>query len=140
MHHANIERSCQSSIVTPKYNALCGMAKCYVMNPLNGMMHQIRVLLDSGANLSFINNDVAKKIGCPTKLIRLEWFPSWDLNSTMLRMSSCLISTRNSKTTTRMRCKSRVEMSFTSQPNFRYSGFCQSLCNAIQKTAPDVMA
>ena len=49
VHHVNIERSSQSTIVTPKYNALCGMAKCYVMNPLNGMMHQIRVLLDSVA-------------------------------------------------------------------------------------------
>ena len=29
---------------------------------------------------------------------------------------------------------------FASQPNLRYSGFRQSLCNAIQKTAPDVMA
>ena len=65
MYHASIERSSQSSIVTPKYNAVCGMAKCYVMNPLNGMMHQIRVLLDSGANLSLINNDVARKIGLP---------------------------------------------------------------------------
>ena len=45
VYHANIERSSKSSIVTPKYNALCGMAKCYVMNPLNGMMHQIRVFL-----------------------------------------------------------------------------------------------
>ena len=38
VYQANIERSSHSSIVTPKYNALCGMAKCYVMNPLNGMM------------------------------------------------------------------------------------------------------
>ena len=29
------------------------------------MMHQIRVLLVSGANLSLINNDVARKIGLP---------------------------------------------------------------------------
>ena len=63
VHHANIEGSSQSTIVTPKYNALCGMAKCYVMYPINGMMHQIRVLLDSSANLSLINHDVARKIG-----------------------------------------------------------------------------
>ena len=53
VHHANIEGSSQSTIVTPKNHALCGMAKCYVMNPINEMMHQIRVLLDSAANLSF---------------------------------------------------------------------------------------
>ena len=69
MYHANIERSSQSSIVTPKYNALCGMAKCYVLNPLNGMMHQIRVLLDSGANLSLINYNVARKIGLPSDTV-----------------------------------------------------------------------
>ena len=65
MYHANIERSSHSSTVTPKYSALCGMAKCDVMNRLNGLMHQIRVLLDSCANLSLINNDVARKIGLP---------------------------------------------------------------------------
>ena len=71
MCHSNIERSSQSSIVTPKYNALCGMAKCYVMNPLNGMMHQIRVSLDSRANLSLINNDVARKIGLPCDTVNI---------------------------------------------------------------------
>ena len=55
VHYGNIEGSSQSTIVTHKYNALCGMAKCYVMNPINGIMHHIRVLLDSGAIfLSFI--------------------------------------------------------------------------------------
>ena len=71
VYPANIEMSSQSSIVTPKYNALCGMAKCYVMNLLNGMMHQIRVLLDSGANLSLINNDVARKIGLPGDTVNI---------------------------------------------------------------------
>ena len=47
------------------------MAKCYVMNPLNGMMHQIRVLLDSGANLSLINNDAARKIGLPGDTVNI---------------------------------------------------------------------
>ena len=47
------------------------MAKCYVMNPLNEMMHQIRVLLDSGANLSLINNDVARKIGLPGDTVNI---------------------------------------------------------------------
>ena len=47
------------------------MAKCYVMDPMNGMMHQIRVLLDSGANLSLINNDVAKKIGLPGDTVNI---------------------------------------------------------------------
>ena len=35
-----------------------------------------------------------------TNSIRLGWFRSWDLSSTMIEMSSCLISTRNFKTTT----------------------------------------
>ena len=47
------------------------MAKCYVMNPINGMMHQIRVLLDFGANLSLINNDVARKIGLPGDTVNI---------------------------------------------------------------------
>ena len=41
------------------------------MNPLNGMMHKIRVLLDSGANLSLINNDVARKIGLPGDTVKI---------------------------------------------------------------------
>ena len=43
----------------------------YVMNPLNGMMHQIRALLDSGANLSLINNDVARKMGLPRHTVNI---------------------------------------------------------------------
>ena len=49
----------------------CGMAKCYVMNPLIGMIHQIRVLLDSGGNLSLINNDVTRKIGLPGDTVNI---------------------------------------------------------------------
>ena len=47
------------------------MAKCYVMNPLIGMIHQIRVLLDSGGNLSLINNDVTRKIGLPGDTVNI---------------------------------------------------------------------
>ena len=72
MHHANIKGS--SQIVTPKYNSLCVKAKCYVMNPINGMMQQIRVLLDSGANLSLINNDVARKIGLPGDSVNINLY------------------------------------------------------------------
>ena len=53
----------KKKLVTPKNNALCGMTKCYVMNSINGMVQQTRVLLDSRANLSLINHDVARKIG-----------------------------------------------------------------------------
>ena len=64
------------------------MAKCYVMNPLNGMMHQIRVLLDSGANLSLINNDVARKIGLPVTLSTLIlMLPGQGLSLNMLKSS-----------------------------------------------------
>ena len=45
VHHANIEGRSQSTIVTPKYNALCGMAKCCIMIPINGMMHQVQIYL-----------------------------------------------------------------------------------------------
>ena len=34
-------------------------------------MHQVRVLLDSGANLSLINNDVARKIGLPGDTVNI---------------------------------------------------------------------
>ena len=55
------------------------------MNPLNGMMHQIRVLLDSGANLSLINNDVARKIGLPGDTVNV--LPEEGLSLDMLKRS-----------------------------------------------------
>ena len=51
------------SLSANRYKALCGTALCYVMNPANGSMVQVRALLDSGANLSLLNNDVARAIG-----------------------------------------------------------------------------
>ena len=33
------------------------------MNPITGSMHQVRALLDSGANLTMLNRDLAKAVG-----------------------------------------------------------------------------
>ena len=50
------------------------MAKCHVMNPINGMMQKIRVLLDSGANLSLFNNDVTTpSVGNPSIKLISTW-------------------------------------------------------------------
>ena len=57
------------AITAPKYKALCGTALCYVMNPANGAMVQVRSLLDSGTNLSLLNNDIARTIGFAGKSV-----------------------------------------------------------------------
>ena len=47
----------------PKPQGLCGTAMCYVMNPRTGAMTLVRALLDSGANLTMLNREIAQQIG-----------------------------------------------------------------------------
>ena len=47
----------------PKYHGLCGTALCQVMNPVTGRKAPIRILLDSGANMTMIDKHVARSIG-----------------------------------------------------------------------------
>ena len=47
----------------PKYAGLSGTALCFAMNPNTGYMVLIRVLLDSGANLTMLNRSTKKAIG-----------------------------------------------------------------------------
>jgi len=47
----------------PRFTGLCGTVLCYAMNPISGNMVQIRALLDSGANVTMINREIAKAIG-----------------------------------------------------------------------------
>ena len=58
-------------IMVPKFTGLCGTALCYVMNPVTGNMIQIRALLDSGANLTMLNREVAKALGLTGKKVAI---------------------------------------------------------------------
>ena len=53
----------------PKYKGLTGTAICFAMNPTTGNMVEVRALLDSGANLTMINKNIAKAIGLTGKTI-----------------------------------------------------------------------
>ena len=55
----------------PKYAGLCGTALCFVMNPKTGNMVQVRALLDSGANLTMINQNTAHAIGLTGSKIQI---------------------------------------------------------------------
>ena len=46
-----------------RYKGISGTLLCYVMNPTTSFMLKVRVLLDSGANVSFIPKATAKAIG-----------------------------------------------------------------------------
>ena len=75
------------------------------------LIKQILTVMDAGGfrGHKISTSDPAMVEGIPPDQVD----PSrMDLNSIMIEMSSCLISTRNSKTTTRMRCEPRVKMSF----------------------------
>ena len=56
------------AISAPRFNALCGTALCFVMNPITGAMVQIRALLDSGANMSLLNRQTAQQVGLSGKI------------------------------------------------------------------------
>ena len=47
----------------PKYHGLCGTALCQVMNPVTGRKAPVRILLDSGANMTMLNKHVARTVG-----------------------------------------------------------------------------
>ena len=50
-------------IITPKFRGLCGTAVCCIINPVSGHFCKIRILIDSGANLSLIDRALAKAVG-----------------------------------------------------------------------------
>ena len=54
-----------------KFTGLSGTVLCYVMNPVTGNMVRVRALLDSGANLSMLNRNVAKAIGLSGKKVAI---------------------------------------------------------------------
>ena len=53
------------------YDAICGTALCYVVNPLNEKKVLVRALLDSGANISILEQDSARKINLSGKQMPL---------------------------------------------------------------------
>ena len=60
-----------TAVSVPKFTGVCGSALCFAMNPVTGSMVQIRALLDSGANLTMLNREVAKAIGLTGKKVAL---------------------------------------------------------------------
>ena len=49
---------------------LSGTAQCYVMNPVTRQMKKVRVLLDSGANVTAINRVTARAVGLKGQSVR----------------------------------------------------------------------
>ena len=46
-----------------RYKGLCGTALCCIINPITGHYCKIRALIDSGANISLLDERVAKAVG-----------------------------------------------------------------------------
>ena len=59
---------------------------------LNGMIHQIRVLLDSGANLSLINNDDARKRGLPGDTVNINLNVAGEVSFQLVSMNKSFVS------------------------------------------------
>ena len=57
------QKATRPTLTATRYKGLCGTAVCCIVNPLSGHYCKIRVLIDSGANLSLIDRALAKAVG-----------------------------------------------------------------------------
>jgi hypothetical protein len=65
-HFGSPEAAAYSAII-PKYMGLCGTAECLLVNPNSHQKVRVRALLDSGANVSMIEQHTSKQLGLSGK-------------------------------------------------------------------------